>query len=173
MGRLPGGPLVTGSTEGHGADAKPAPASAQQPVANSEGAAITGDGQVYCSNIVDTAADARFAWQKQTIADLARDLDGRMKLLEEKTSEYKIWLQRRDEFIKRATDQLVKIYAKMKADAAAAQLVALDEETAAAVLAKLEPKTSSTILNEMDPVRAARLTGIIAGAARLNDGGKS
>lgn len=158
--------LVTGSSGSPGGAA--APATAEE---GSVGA-IGGDGQLYCSNIIDAAADQRFAWQKQVISDLGRDLEQRIKKLEEKTAEYKEWLTKRDEFVNRATGNLVKIYARMKPDAAAAQLTQLDEETAAAVLSKLEPKATSTILNEMDPKKAALLTGIIAGAARLDPEGK-
>lgn len=121
----------------------------------------------YCANIVDAAMDARIAWQKKAIAEAERELDKRIALLEEKTAEYQKWLARRDEFSKKAQDTLVRIFARMKADAAAAQLVALDEETAAAVLVKLDPRNSSAILNEMGPAHAARLTATIAGAARV------
>jgi flagellar motility protein MotE (MotC chaperone) len=75
-------------------------------------------------------------------------------------------VERRDEFVKRARENLVSIYARMRPDAAAMQLVAMDEETAAAVLLKLEPNTASKILNEMEASQAARLTTIIGGAAR-------
>jgi flagellar motility protein MotE (MotC chaperone) len=43
----------------------------------------------------------------------------------------------------------------------------MDEETAAAVLTKLNPRNASAILNEMPAAQAARLTGTIAGAARV------
>jgi flagellar motility protein MotE (MotC chaperone) len=122
----------------------------------------------YCANIVDAAMDARMAWQKKAIAEAERELDKRIALLEEKTAEYQKWLARRDEFSKKAQDTLVRIFSRMKADAAAAQLVALDEETAAAVLVKLDPRNSSAILNEMGPAHAARLTATIAGAARVS-----
>ena len=65
------------------------------------------------------------------------------------------------------------IYARMQPDAAAAQLVAMDEETAAAVLTKLDPRNASAILNEMDATQAARLTATISGAANVNLPGKS
>jgi flagellar motility protein MotE (MotC chaperone) len=56
----------------------------------------------------------------------------------------------------------------MRPDAAAAQLVAMDEETAAAVLTKLDPRNASAILNEMEATQAARLTATISGAANVN-----
>jgi len=122
----------------------------------------------YCVNIADAAADARLAWQKKTLADLEQEIAKRVELLEAKTAEYQRWLARRDEFSKKAQESVVTIYARMRPDAAAAQLVAMDEETAAAVLTKLDPRNASAILNEMDPAQAARLAGTISGAANVN-----
>lgn len=122
----------------------------------------------YCLNIADAAADARLAWQKKTLADLEQEIAKRVELLEAKTAEYQRWLARRDEFSKKAHESVVTIYARMKPDAAAAQLVAMDEEMAAAVLTKLDPRNASAILNEMDATQAARLTATIGGAANVN-----
>jgi flagellar motility protein MotE (MotC chaperone) len=122
----------------------------------------------YCVNIADAAADARLAWQKKTLADLEQEIAKRVELLEAKTAEYQRWLARRDEFSKKAQEIVVTIYSRMRPDAAAAQLVAMDEETAAAVLTKLDPRSASAILNEMDPAQAARLAGTISGAANVN-----
>jgi flagellar motility protein MotE (MotC chaperone) len=121
----------------------------------------------YCVNIADAAAEAKFAWQKKVLTDIGQDIDKRIALLEAKTAEYKIWLARRDEFAKRAQDNLVLIYSRMKADAAALQLAAMDEETAAAVIIKLDPRTASAILNEMEPAQAARLTTTISGVGKI------
>ena len=52
----------------------------------------------YCANIANPAADARFAWQKKTLADMEQEITKRIALLEEKTAEYQKWLARRDEF---------------------------------------------------------------------------
>lgn len=121
----------------------------------------------FCVNVAEATADARYAWQKKTLADLERELDKRLALLEAKAAETRDWLTRRDEFSKKARDGLVLIYARMRPDAAAAQLSAMDEETAAAVLNRLDPRNASVIMSEMDPARAARLTAVIAGAARI------
>ena len=114
------------------------------------------------------AADAKFAWQKKAIGELASELEERIAKLEAKTEEYKQWLARRDEFSKRVTDNIVTIYSRMRAEAAGQQLVAMDEETAAAILLKLDPRVSSAILNDMNAQHAARLTSIISGAAKVN-----
>ncbi len=120
----------------------------------------------YCVNIANAAAEARFAWQKKTLLDIELELDKRIALLEAKSAEYQKWVTRRDEFVKKARDNLVLIYARMRPDAAAQQLMAMDEETAAAVLIKLDARGASAILNEMEPARAARLTATISGAAK-------
>jgi flagellar motility protein MotE (MotC chaperone) len=120
----------------------------------------------YCANIAGTAAEARIALQRAKLAEAEKAIGFRLTALEMKTAEYKAWVERRDQFLKRATDSLVKIYTQMEPDAASLQLAAIDEETAAALLVKLEPQNASAILNEMAPEKAARLTATIAGAAR-------
>jgi flagellar motility protein MotE (MotC chaperone) len=121
----------------------------------------------YCNNIVDAAIDARITWQRQNLAEAEKELAKRTAELQAKTAEFQRWLTRRDEFAEKAKKQVVDIYTKMKPDAAALQLQALDEETAAAVVIKLDPRAASAVMNEMDPIHAARLTAIISGAGKL------
>jgi flagellar motility protein MotE (MotC chaperone) len=121
----------------------------------------------YCVSIGGSAADARIAWQKSKLADVEKEIAKRIAVLEAKTNEYKSWVDRRDQFLKRANETLVKIYTQMEPDAAALQLASMDEETSAALLIKLEPQNASAILNEMPPDKAARLTATISGAARV------
>jgi flagellar motility protein MotE (MotC chaperone) len=127
----------------------------------------------YCVNIANLAADRRFAWQKKKLLEIAQELEMRVGLLEEKITEYRQWVTRRDVFLNKASESLVLIYSRMRAESAAQQLVAMDEETAAAVLLKLDPRVSSTILNEMEPGKAARLTATISGAAKETQGSRS
>jgi flagellar motility protein MotE (MotC chaperone) len=136
-------------------------------------ALTTSTARQYCVNIADAAADARFAWQKKKLLEIAQELEMRVGLLEEKIAEHRQWVTRRDEFLKKARGNLVLIYSRMRAEAAALQLVAMDEETAAAVLLKLDPRVASTILNEMEPAKAARLTSTISGAAREPRGART
>lgn len=145
--------------------AAPQPAPPRMPVSEST-AFTTSAARQFCVNIADAAADAKFAWQKRALTDLQQDIDKRIVLLEAKAAELQKWMSRRDEFSNKARESLVLIYGRMRPDAAAQQLTAMDEETAAAVLNKLDARISSAILNEMEPAQAARLTGIIAGAAR-------
>lgn len=123
--------------------------------------------QQYCFNIADAAKDARYAWQKKTLADIELELNKRIALLDARTAEYQKWLARRDEFIRNAEENVVKIMSGMRPDAAAVQLALMNEEAAAAVIAKLNTRNASAVLNEMEPSKAAKLTMIITGATKL------
>jgi len=125
----------------------------------------------YCENIADAALDARFLHQKGELARLEQELAKKTTLLESKKTEFQEWLKRRDEFISKAEGNLVKLYSKIKPDAAAPQLAAMDEEAAAALLLKLSAKASSAILDQMETAKAARLVSVMIGAARPADKG--
>lgn len=120
----------------------------------------------YCQAVGDIATDARFAWQAGQLKKLAKELDERRAILEERIAELKSWVERRDKFVELGTESLVKIFQSMRPDAASQQLSSVDEMTAAAIITKLKPRTASSILNEMDTEKAARLAATIAGAAR-------
>ncbi len=123
----------------------------------------------YCENIADAALDARFLHQKTELGRLEEELAKKTALLEAKKGEFQEWLKRRDEFISKAEVNLVKLYSKIKPDAAALQLAAMDEEAATALLLKLSAKSSSAILNEMEAKKAARLVSVMIGAVRPTD----
>ncbi|RUW66696.1 MULTISPECIES: MotE family protein [unclassified Mesorhizobium] len=125
--------------------------------------------QRFCSNIADAARDRRYALQAQELKELQAGIDQRMKALEDKRAEYEQWLKRREVFLARAEDSVVKIYAGMKPDAAAERLAMVNVELAAAILMKLDSRKAGVILNEMDQKAAAALTGIMASAARRVD----
>lgn len=131
-----------------------------------EAAPQTSAARRYCVSIANAAADARYAWQRKKLSEAEKELEKRIALLEEKTAEFRKWVTRRDEFVEKARQNLVLIYSRMRPDAAAQQLTAMDEETASAVLLTLDPRISSKILNDMEPAQAARLTAIIGGSAR-------
>lgn len=169
--------IVTGSIDAIESTRMLSPADKERLIAEDAppGALITGTvdtpnsdlARGYCVNIAGAAADARIALQRAKLAEAEHEISKRIATLEAKSAEYKSWVDRREEFLKRAATSLVKIYTAMEPDAAALQLVAMDEETAASVLMKLEPANASAILNEMAPEKAARLAAGIVGAARL------
>jgi flagellar motility protein MotE (MotC chaperone) len=125
--------------------------------------------QRFCSNIADAARDRRYALQAQELQKLQGEVDERIKLLEAKRAEYETWLKRREVFLARAEDGVVKIYASMKPDAAAERLAELNVQLAAGILMKLDSRKAGVILNEMDRKAAATLTGIMASVARSQD----
>lgn len=123
----------------------------------------------FCSNITDAARDRRYTLQTQELEALQKDIDQRMKLLEEKRAEYEEWLKRRDDFLSKTEDNVVKIYATMKPDAAAERLAVVDIVVASGILMKLDARKAGVILNEMDSKAAAALTAIMASATRKED----
>ncbi len=131
------------------------------------------DVQRFCLNNAATAGDAKAAWQAAKLMDLEEQIKQRIAELEAKRAEYQEWLKKRNEAMKKAEDGLVAIYSRMRPEAAAAQLAAMDDEMAATLLAKLPPRTASNILNEIEPGRAARLTNTMSGNAAAQDGKKS
>ena len=123
----------------------------------------------FCSNIADAARYRRYALQTQQLLALQQEVDKRVKLLDEKRAEYESWMKRREEFLARAQESVVKIYAGMRPDAAAERLAELDKVLAAGILMKLDAKKAGVILNEMNSKAAATLTSIMASAARRTD----
>lgn len=158
-----------------GAPAAPAPQALERETAPPpvpavpDAAASESDVERFCSNIANAARDRRYALQAAELKQLQGEVDKRIKALEDKRADYESWLKRREIFLARAEDGVVKIYADMKPDAAAERLAVVNADLAAAILMKLEPRKAGVILNEMDTKAAATLTGIMASAARRVD----
>jgi len=118
---------------------------------------------LYCRNIANAAADARYARQAAALAALEKDVDDRLAKLEAKRAEVEDWIKKRQDFLDKADGAVVAIYSQMRPDAAAQQIAVMEPEAAAAILAKLSPRTASAILNEMSAPVAAQLTSVMAG----------
>ncbi len=128
------------------------------------------DEQLYCENFADAAREAQFAWRLAKIKELEQGLAKRMDELEKNKAALAAWMSRRQAFLDRARGNLVEIYTRMRPDAAAQQIAALDDLTAAAILVKLDARAASLIMAEIAAERAAQLTRVIVGAVRT--GGK-
>ena len=122
--------------------------------------------QDYCASISDKAADARTAWQAANLQKLETDVTAKLAELDAKQKELEDWVNKRQQLLKAASQELVDIYAKMDPDAAATQLGKLDIGTATSILRQLPPRGSSAILNVMEAERAALLVSSIAAAAK-------
>ena len=125
---------------------------------------IPAEVQQFCTSNAAVAGQARIAWEAAKLKELETKLRQRISELDAKRGEYEEWMRKREEALKKARENVVAIYQRMRPDAAALQLAAMDDEMAAAVLVKLKPASASAILNEMEPGRAARLTATMAGA---------
>jgi flagellar motility protein MotE (MotC chaperone) len=119
----------------------------------------------YCTAIAPGAGEARATYQLRRLSDLQVEVREAVEKLESKENEAREWVTKRESMMKSATDEVVAIYAKMPAEAAAPQLAAMDDNIAAAVLSKLKPGLAGAILAEMQSEKAARLSLLIAGAA--------
>lgn len=162
-----------GAADLDAARAQSAPPQAQAAPAAPQAAGVRDDqAALYCRNIADAAADARFARQKEALAAMEKEIEARIAALEAKRAEYQDWLQRREAFLKKADESLVAVISQMRPDAAAAQMAAMNEDMAAALLSKLNPRVASAILNEFEPARAARLTSTLVGLSRRAQEGK-
>lgn len=122
----------------------------------------------FCTNIADAALDARVAWQQKGLEAAEAKLRQRIDELEAKRAEYEKWLKLREDFLKKAEENVVEIYSRMNPESAAQQIANMAD--AAAVLAKLRVRTASAILNEMEPARAAHLADTLGGMRRTDDG---
>ena len=119
----------------------------------------------YCTNFAPLAAEARVAYQTRRLIELEAQVKQRISELEQQESDAREWVAKREAMMKSATEEVAAIYAKMPAEAAAAQIGAMEDPVAVAILVKLNPRAAGGILGEMDADKAARLTSLIAGPA--------
>lgn len=157
-------PLTTAAAAKNGVTL---PLNASDPAPGSQ---TESDVSKFCTNIADAALDARVAWQQKELEAAEAKLRQRITELEAKRAEYEQWLKLREDFLKKAEDNVVEIYSRMNPDAAAQQIASMADDTAAAVLAKLRVRSASAILNEMEPSRGAHLADTLAGMRRADDG---
>jgi flagellar motility protein MotE (MotC chaperone) len=155
------------------AEAAKSPAAGRTATAAAPAEEVSPEIKQFCSNNVASAGQARVAWEAAKLKELEAKLRQRVAELEAKRAEYEEWLRKREEAMKKAEENIVAIYAKMRPDAAALQMAAMDDAMAAALLTKLKPSVASAILNEMDPGRAAHLTGAMVGSGSSVDGKKT
>ena len=107
--------------------------------------------------------NAKAAAEMAQLKALRTEIARRMADLDAKKTEVENLVKRRDAFTQLADEGKIAIYLKMKPDAAAAQLAAMDETVGAAIISKLPPRTASVILAEMPADQAARLTVAMSG----------
>ncbi len=158
--------------DGRPAESRKPRATVEQPVSEKSptGKIADSDAAHFCASVAPSIAEARIAWQTKRLAELDAQVRQRIADLEKAEAAARDWIARRDALMAMANDNLVAIFAKMQAEAAARELSAMDDRIAAAILAKLKPNAAGAILDEMEAERASRLVGIVSAA---NEGKKS
>jgi flagellar motility protein MotE (MotC chaperone) len=126
----------------------------------------------FCASVAASAASTRLAWQEARVKALQADMVVKIAELDAKVAEVRDWVAKREQLLDRASESLIAIYAKMKPEAASAQVQAMDDDTAAALLLKLKPAIASAVMSEMEFSRAARLSELLTGAAPKAPGAK-
>lgn len=116
----------------------------------------------FCAAVAPSIAEARIALQQKRLAELDEQLRQRIADLEKAEGAARDWIARRNSLIAAANDNLVAIFARMEAEAAARQLSVMDDRVAAAILGKLKPNAAGAILDEMEAGRASRLVGMLS-----------
>ena len=119
----------------------------------------------FCAAVAASAASTRLAWQETRVRALQAEMVAKIAELDAKQAEVRDWVVRREQLLEKASESLIAIYAKMKPEAASAQVQAMDDDTAAALLLKLKPAIASAVMTDMDATRAARLSDLLTGAA--------
>lgn len=150
-------------------DTDPAPVGAVAAEAGPDAGELA---KMYCGAIAGPVTEARALWQANKMRELEAALEKRVQELAARIEEMRGLMAARDEASRKAEENVIAIYAKMKPEAAAAQLSSMDEMSAAAVLARLNPRAASLILNEITPDKAARLTNAMTLRRRVNPGEK-
>lgn len=121
----------------------------------------------FCMNMRYPAGSAYLKLQINKLNKIQTDVDARIVILEAKTKEYQEWLSKRNQFLTNTKAALINIIAKMKPDAAAAELEKIDDLSAASIIMKLKPGGASAIMNNFSPEKAAEITGIMVSAQKL------
>ncbi|MBL1258644.1 hypothetical protein JJT62_17560 [Methylocystis sp. Sn-Cys] len=130
------------------------------------------NGQDYCSSVAKAASTAKMAAQETRLRELESLIKRRGEELEAKKRELEAVLEKYEALLKRADENLVTVYSKMKPDVAAAQFAVLDDDVAIALLSRLNPKASSQILSEMTASRGAGLIKKLAAYSSAKSSGK-
>lgn len=117
----------------------------------------------YCEVIVPQAAQALIDKKNAELDRIRQDLDQQLSEIKRQRQAIEEAERRQQASNARATKDLLAILSKMRPDAAAAQLAAMDETLSAGLVARLEPRIASAILNEMPPAKAARMADSIGG----------
>lgn len=113
--------------------------------------------EAVCPIVLDPATQTAIESERRSLHAMAQDVADKTAILEQRTEALKAWLQKRDMLVRQVNKFITDTYSRMKADAAAAQLSAMDFAQAGAILSRLDPDKAGAIMSEMDPGKAATI----------------
>lgn len=113
--------------------------------------------RTFCVNNAGRIAEAQLKARRVQLQQLEENIDRKSEALEKLVEEARSWIERRERVWASARDNLIEAYSKMRPEAAAQQIGAMNEEAGASILMKLNARAASAIMNEMGAERAARL----------------
>ncbi|MCR4666455.1 MAG: hypothetical protein K5657_04075 [Desulfovibrio sp.] len=102
------------------------------------------------------------ARQQQDMLMLKKQMDERMKELEDSEAKVKRMLEEARNMEDKKIRTLIQMYANMKPKTAAKALESMDERTACQILQRMTPKQSGDILSYTNPKVTAKLTELLA-----------
>ncbi|MBO4368944.1 MAG: hypothetical protein J5803_02415 [Desulfovibrio sp.] len=102
------------------------------------------------------------ARQQQDMLMLKKQMDERMKELQDSENKVKRMLEEARDMEDKKIRALIQMYANMKPKTAAKALESMDERTACQILQRMTPKQSGDILSYTNPTVTAKLTELLA-----------
>lgn len=117
-----------------------------------------------CTLLMDEATKTALDVERRGILEATQEMVRQSDLLEQRIQVLKEWMERRDLLVRKVSKLVVDTFAKMKPEAAAVQLAAMDLGQAGAIVSRLEPDKLSAIVSEMDPGKAAAILVALNGA---------
>lgn len=124
----------------------------------------------YCSQIHDTAKEARATVLSLRLAAAEAQIDEKLLQLAAQTKLLREWTTKRDTLLNSINDTIINIFLSMPSDAAAAQFKELGPMKSAVIIARLPPKKASAFLAEMAAADAARITSVLASIVKKGGG---
>lgn len=122
-----------------------------------------------CTLLMDEATKTALEAERRSILEATQELVRQSDLIDQRIQVLKEWMDKRDLLVRKVNKLVVDTYAKMKPEAAAVQLAAMDLGQAGAIASKLEPDKLSAIVSEMDPGKGAAILAALSGAVAPED----
>ena len=119
----------------------------------------------FCEKVAPSVEELRIAAQRRELEALDKKVKERIDALEKLAKTTQEWIEKRENFLSKASQNVVAIFSKGDPESAAKQLDEMQDDMAAAILAKLPPQRASAILSEMNAAKAGKIVSAMRGDA--------